>query len=188
MTHAPESRQAVAEAEGMGGALLAAAEPEAMAEHALDAVFAAIDKGEDMDQDRSDARSADRNGPLPAAVIDAVGMPFDQIPWKFRMPGVSVYDLDAYAGEGEKVQMLRARPGVTVPQHTHHGSELTLVLQGTLLDQGIAYHAGDLAMNDEDDDHCPRVIGTETCYCLIVQRGDLRFTGKFSRILNLLGE
>ena len=40
----------------------------------------------------------------------------------------------------------------------------------------------------EEDDHRPKILGDETCYCLIVQQGSLHFTGRFSRVLNLLGE
>lgn len=184
LTHAPQSRAIVEDAERVGGALLGELEPEAMSEDALDAIFGRIDAPSDAPEVQHDR--ADRNGPLPGAVIDAIGMPFDQIPWKFRMPGVSVFDLEGYGDE--TVQLLRARPGVTVPQHTHEGTEFTLVLKGTLLDEGVAYHEGDLAFNDEHDDHQPRVIGSDTCYCLIVQQGALHFTGRFSRILNYLGE
>lgn len=186
MTHAPQARRAVADIETCFGAILSDTQPTDMRDGALDEIFSRIDGGE-VEAQTAESASSD-TGPLPAPVLEAVGCDFDDIPWKFRMPGVSVHDLDGYGAEGEKVQLLRARPGVSVPQHTHNGTEMTLILQGTLLDQGIAYHPGDIALNDEDDDHQPRVIGHETCYCLIVQHGDLKFTGKFSRILNLLGE
>ena len=61
-------------------------------------------------------------------------------------------------------------------------------MSGTLLDDGIEYRAGDVAMNTEDDDHKPQVIGSEVCHCLIVMDGGLRFTGAFSRAFNLLAE
>ena len=50
------------------------------------------------------------------------------------------------------------------------------------------FRAGDLAINTEADDHKPRIIGDEVCYCLVVMDGGLRFTARFSRALNLLAE
>ncbi len=42
-------------------------------------------------------------------------------------------------------------------------------------------------MSDEDVDHRPRIVGPETFLCLLVLEAPLRFTGRFSRVLNLLG-
>jgi putative transcriptional regulator len=161
--------------------MLAQEEPLDMAAGSLDAVFARIDAApmEPVCAERSPS-------PLPHPVVDRLGVAFDSIPWKFQLPGVSAYDFDGFGDE--KVQLLRAKPGAKVPQHTHEGPEMTLVMQGSLMDGGIVYNAGDVAVNDEDDDHRPEIIGDEVCYCLIVQQGDLKFTGRFSRLLNYLGE
>ncbi|MEL6266476.1 MAG: ChrR family anti-sigma-E factor [Pseudomonadota bacterium] len=106
--------------------------------------------------------------------------------WRFRLPGVSEYELPGF--DDEHVSLLRARPGASIPQHTHEGTELTLVLSGQLEDQGMTYRRGDVAVCTEDDDHRPRITGEATCICLVVMDGSLRFTGRFSRALNLLAE
>ena len=180
LTHAPESRARVREFERLGGILLSEEAPAEMAPNALDEVLGRLDDPEVSPTTRLQA------GPLPQPLVDRIGLNFDQIGWKTRLPGVAIYDLDGF--EDEKVMLLRAKPGAKVPQHTHEGSELTLVLQGCLHDGGVDYSRGDVAVNDEDDDHRPYATGDEICYCLIVQQGDLRFTGTFSRILNYLGE
>ncbi|MEM9045913.1 MAG: ChrR family anti-sigma-E factor [Pseudomonadota bacterium] len=182
LTHSPESRRQVADMERIGGALLADEEPVAMSAAALDDIFDAIDRGSHSEPERFALQS----GPLPKPVIEAIGMDFDDIQWKFRLPGVSEYELEGFGAE--KVSLLRARPGVAIPQHTHHGREATLVLAGALEDGGEVFRPGDLALNDEDDDHRPKIIGDETCYCLIVMDGNLHFTGTFSRALNFLGD
>ena len=183
LTRAADGRGKVREYESVGGAMLIEEEPVEMSPGSFETVLAAIDLPPDA---ISQPIPRQNNGPLPTPVIEHLGVGFDQIDWKFRLPGVSSYDLSGFGDE--KVQLLRARPGSTIPQHTHRGVEMTLVLQGILEDDGIAYCAGDVAINDEEDDHRPRVLGDEVCYCLIVQRGDLHFTGRFGRILNLLGE
>ncbi len=182
LTKAPESRRKVQEFESVGGALLEAEDAAAMSPSALDAVFAQIDAGTPV----TPKPKLPEAGPLPAPLIDAMGIGFDEIPWKFKLPGVATYELDGYGDED--VMLLRGKPGAKVPQHTHEGMEATLVLQGVLMDGETAYRAGDVALNDEQDDHRPYIGGDEVCYCLIVQQGDLRFTGTFSRILNYIGE
>lgn len=181
----PRARSRLEALERLGGATLAGGEPQPMAADALDAVLARID-GTEPGQGRPppviDAPAG--AGWMPAPLARAVGVPSGEIPWQFRLPGVSEHVLDGF--EGEKVSLMRVRPGAAVPQHTHDGRELTLVLSGILLDDGIEYHAGDLAANTEEDDHKPQVIGTEVCHCLVVQDGGLRFTGRFLRAFNFL--
>ena len=123
MTHAPQARRAVADIETCFGAILSDVAPTDMRAGALDEIFSRIDGDEEASD--TGTRVPVDSGPLPAPVLEAVGCGFDEIPWKFRMPGVSVYDLDGYGAEGEKVQLLRARPGVSVPQHTHNATEMT---------------------------------------------------------------
>ncbi len=186
LTQSPESRERLSAFEDTCGALLLDEQGEAMAEDSFDAVMAMIDDDTDAKPVSPTSGRSDTECPLPHPVLERIGMAFDEIPWKFRLPGVSVYDFDGFGDQ--KVSLVRARPGATVPQHTHKGTELTLIMQGVMLDNGVEYHAGDVAVNTEDDDHRPKILGDEICYCLIVQQGDLHFTGRFSRILNYIGE
>lgn len=184
LTHAPESRARVREFEEVGGVLLTEEEDAQMSPDALDKALAALDSLAEGIGDQGFAHQSD--GPLPQPLLNRLGKSVDDLPWRFQLPGVSAHELDGFVGE--KVMLLRAKPGAKVPQHTHEGAEMTLVLQGALSDGGVVYQKGDVAMNDEHDDHRPEVVGDEICYCLIVQQGDLRFTGTFSRFLNYLGE
>ena len=186
LTQAPESRERVRAYEEACGAMLRDAPAETVSDSGFDAVLAMIDS--DVPETEAAPRTPEpaQDCPIPSPVLDQIGLGFDEIPWKFRLPGVSVYEFDGFGDQ--KVSLMRARPGATVPQHTHKGTELTLVMQGVMLDDGIEYQAGDVAFNTEEDDHRPKILGDEICYCLIVQQGDLHFTGRFSRILNYIGE
>ncbi|MEM1160631.1 MAG: ChrR family anti-sigma-E factor [Pseudomonadota bacterium] len=177
LTHAPESRRKVADYESVGGALLNTSETAEMSAGALDAIMGAIDAIDTPTPKKLNG------GPLPRSVVEQLGMNFDDIPWKFRWPGLSIYELDGF--DDEKVTLVRGKPGVAIPQHTHSGLEMTLVLTGCLEDDGVEYRAGDVSAHDEAHDHRPRVSGDEICYCLIVEQGAVRFTGRYSRILNL---
>jgi putative transcriptional regulator len=121
-------------------------------------------------------------GPLPAPVAAMVSVDFAKISWRFRLPGVSEYVLAST--EGDSISLLRVRPGVVIPQHTHDGEELTVVFSGVLEDGDTSYGVGAMSIADHDVDHHPRAGGAETCICLAVVSGGLRFTGAFGRALN----
>ncbi|MEM9147175.1 MAG: ChrR family anti-sigma-E factor [Pseudomonadota bacterium] len=179
---APDSRANLAELQALGGELLASQPGVEMDVGALDSVLSRL--GDLPDGRRPSAGFT--SGPLPQAVVDAVGVGFEQIPWKFRLPGLSEYRFEGF--EDETVSLIRARPGVRIPQHTHEGHEATLVLTGALRDGDVVYRRGDISLNDESDDHCPEIVGEELCHCLAVVTGSLRYTGFFSRALNYLAE
>jgi len=181
-TQVPETLERIGELERLGAALMQSEPAMELDERALDAVLAKLDE---PDAGAMTAQHHDA-GPLPQPLIDAIGRDFNALPWKFRLPGVSEYVLEGF--EGERVSLLRAKPGSGVPQHTHQGRELTLILTGAMHDGDAVYRAGDLAVNDEHVDHSPRIVGDEICHCLIVMEGRIRFTGRFSRALNLLAE
>lgn len=185
LTQAPESRERLADFERIGGVLLREEQPEVVSDDSWDRVMARIDQSP-PDAAVNVEAGEPTDCPLPKPVLDHIGYSFEEIPWKFLLPGVASYD--ATTEEAEQIMLLRARPGARVPKHTHKGVEMTLIMNGSLADDGVVYQKGDLAVNDEHDDHCPKVVGNDTCYCLIVQQGDLRFTGPFSRLLNFLGE
>lgn len=191
LTYAPGSRSDIALLEEIGGAVLAEEVQEPMSARALNGLFAAIDAIPGVAPVARPAETlpggySQADGILPRPVQNAIQMPLDSIPWKFRLPGVSEYELDGFGDE--KVSILRARPGSAVPQHTHNGREMTLVMTGAMQDGERILRAGDCAIHDEEDDHRPQIIGDDTCYCLIVMDGGLRFTGRFSRALNLFSE
>lgn len=183
LTFRPESRRRVAELESLGGALLAenaALTPPPLAD-ALERIDAAPQAEPPPLRPRADAAS-----PFPAPLQEVIGARPEALDWKFRLPGVSECMVEGF--EDEEVSLLRARPGAPLLSHTHTGREATLILTGEMQDRGQIYRRGDVSFADEHDDHRPRIVGTETCICLVVMTGNLRFTGAFSRVLNLLGE
>ncbi|MGF1447752.1 MAG: ChrR family anti-sigma-E factor [Pikeienuella sp.] len=181
LEQAERSLEIVSDLQAAGGALMLDDVPATLAEGALDQVLAAID--DDPGAPAGETVRAELDpGPLPAELIQVIGVDFDQIPWKLRLPGIAEYEIEGFGAE--RVCLVRGRPGAGIPQHTHSGNEITLVLTGALQDGDMLFEAGDISINDEHDEHMPRVTGCETCYCLVVLSGPLRFTGMFSRALN----
>jgi putative transcriptional regulator len=125
-----------------------------------------------------------KGGIMPIMINNFVGKTSDNINWRFRLPGISDYQISNE--NGEEISLLRAEPGAKVFQHTHEGEEATLVLSGALQDGEKVLYAGDVSVVNEQHTHNPAIIGDEPCICLIVMTGKVRFTGRFTRAINFL--
>ncbi len=195
LTFNPRGRRRVAELERLGGALLAR-DPAGAAEAAagppsLDAMLARLDReGPRAEGPRPALPVPDAGNPFPAplrAVLgEGPGATPDGVAWKRLLPGLSEHVIEGFGDEHEEVSLLRARPGAPIFAHTHTGVETTLVLCGLMEDRGRTLGRGDVAIATDDDDHRPRIVGDETCICLVVMTGEMRFTGRLSRVLNYL--
>lgn len=106
----------------------------------------------------------------------------NKLKW-FNLGGISTAKL---AGEDQhNVSLLYIRKDSEVPQHTHLGLEITLVLKGKIYDESGCYGEGDLLINTPDHTHTPRTM-TEDCLCLSVLTAPLKFKKGLTRLLNPL--
>lgn len=88
--------------------------------------------------------------------------------------------------EGEiHTNILHIEPGGSVPEHTHKGYELTLLLAGSFSDDKGEYVAGDFIMLDNTHTHKP--ISENGCLCYTVANDALHFTQGINRLLNPIG-
>lgn len=177
LTFCPSCRKEVSAMEALAGGLLEAEEP--VTPPSFEALLGHLDDEIAITEEPKTQNA----GPLPSAVAAAIGTDFEDIQWKFRLPGVSEYEFQSE--DGETVSLLRVRPGAKIPHHTHKAEELTVVFAGELVDGDTRFHSGDIAVADPSVHHHPQAGGTETCVCLAVVNGGLRFTGPFGRALNL---
>ncbi|MCV0426171.1 MAG: ChrR family anti-sigma-E factor [Roseibium sp.] len=116
---------------------------------------------------------------VPTSLRTIIGTSIDSLPWKTLLPGVK----ECKFGEidGCMSSLLWVRAGRAMPSHTHHGTELTLVLKGGFKDDDGHYVAGDLAFADGDVDHKPIADEGEDCICFAVTAGRLQLTGPVGR-------
>lgn len=173
--------------EDVGGAALALAEPVEPECGCLDKVISRIEfEGivGPMSASATRPHCIDDITPVPAPLHDFIGEHSSGLSWRFLMPGLSEARLSGF--DGEEVSILRARPGVRIPAHTHSGEEATLILAGSMRDGDTVLSRGDVAFADHHHDHRPEIVGAETCYCLTVVTGKLRFTGPLGKALNIL--
>lgn len=174
MTYCADCRRKAEAHEAIAGALLA----ESPGNETPD-ITAVMDRLDET----SVSAAIPKAGPLPAPVAAAVGIDFDDIPWRFRLPGVYVYEISNK--DGDDISLMKVRPGAVIPSHTHEAEELTVVFAGELEDGEKTFKAGDISVADASVDHKPRAGGDTACICLAVLSGGVKFTGPFGRALNL---
>lgn len=81
--------------------------------------------------------------------------------------------------------LLQIEPGASVPQHTHKGFELTLLLDGSFSDERGEYVKGDFIMLDGSHTHNP--VSAQGCLCYTVANDALHFTQGINKLLNPIG-
>jgi putative transcriptional regulator len=180
----PHCRSRMAEANAVGGEMLAELKPVAMSANGLDEFWSRIEV---------DAEEVVPE-PLPPAPVDGVPgilTPYlpdglDSLPWRSLVPGIRQYILDGVESGRGSVRLLSIAPGTTIPHHTHMGSELTLVIKGVYEDEIGRFKSGDLADLDSSVLHQPVADTAEPCICLIATDDRLKFSGVFSRMLQPL--
>lgn len=155
----------------LAGATFSCAPAEKVDDDAFARLAARLD-GESQPPPTPRAKTTDLPGPL----ARFLGGGTETVAWREVLPGVEHcrYVLPSERGESA-LRLLRAAPGREIPDHTHSGQEVTLVLQGALGDGGRVYQAGEFCDLDDTTTHNPRVYGDEMCICAIAEEGPPRF-------------
>lgn len=174
------NRGYVASLETLAGVGLEAMDPVGLSDRdgALSSIFNA-DPADLNDNEPLFLELAQERAPVPSSLQAIIGKSMTSLPWKTLLPGVK----ECKFGEidGCDASLLWVRAGRAMPSHTHHGTELTLVLQGGFKDQDGHYETGDLAFADGDVDHKPIADDGEDCICFAVTAGRLQLTGPVGR-------
>jgi len=71
--------------------------------------------------------------------------------WRPILPGIRIKSLRK--GEGTETTLWRIDAGATVPPHPHRQSEECLVLEGSVVQGGVEYYAGDFLLAPAGLDH-----------------------------------
>lgn len=127
----------------------------------------------------SSSQTSEQDALFPRVLRDFVGFDADNIPWRSKLPGYRechIGDMD-----GCDVSLLWIRPGRRMPEHTHGGDEITLILDGAYSDGIGRYGRGDISIADETVDHQPVAEDGRPCICFAIVGGPLKLTGSFVR-------
>ncbi|SIR06815.1 anti-ECFsigma factor, ChrR [Rhizobium sp. RU35A] len=125
------------------------------------------------------ARSA---GVIPEPLRSYLGGDVETLKW--RALGRGAYQIRIETGDPEtQVRLLKIPAGRPVPEHTHEGRELTLVLSGSFRDGNDLFARGDLEEADGDLLHTPTATDDEDCICLAVTEAPLKFSSWIVRLI-----
>lgn len=110
-----------------------------------------------------------------------IGGHLDSLSWMRAGKGLRVCRLSD--DKVNRMWMLRADPGTVLPNHSHTGSELTLILKGAFHSQDNLYRVGDVEDADDSIRHQPTVTDDDECICIAAVDGPLRFSSLLPRLV-----
>ncbi|HAB78772.1 MAG TPA: anti-sigma factor, partial [Glaciecola sp.] len=87
-------------------------------------------------------------------------------------------------GDAGMANFIYMEKGGRVPEHTHKGTELTLVVDGEFSDGLADYDSGDFIIMDNEHIHSPHSNSVEGCLVFSIVDKPLHFTSGIARLLN----
>ena len=161
----PHCRASLELFDAVGGALLDDVEGVAMSESALDLALARIERPEE-------AAPAQGHRPDFLAGVDLPdSLDTARIPGRYwAAPGVwmAPVRLDG-ARSNDKTYLMSVKRGMVMPEHSHRGHEVTLVLKGRFSAAMGEYRPGDFVLCNQHTCHSPVMADDEDCLCLVWQ-------------------
>ena len=120
------------------------------------------------------------NSVLPGPLQSYVGGDLDDVQW--RAVGMGVKQAILPTSKDASARLLFIPAGAAMPDHGHHGLEMTMVLQGAFQDEDDYFARGDVEVADTDTHHTPVADIHEDCICLAVTDAPLQFQGLLPKI------
>ena len=177
-----ECRGKVRAAEAVGGAFVDDSVPVEMSADAFEATMARVARQGDEPVAMPVTTVGSARPVLPQPLRDYAGGGLDSLRW--RRLGHGAYHIPLVSDRGAPTaRLVRIPAGRPVPEHGHNGLELTMVLQGSFVDGGVRFGAGDVETADCDLEHQPVAEPGQDCICLAVTDAPLRFRGAFARLV-----
>lgn len=171
----PSCRRRLTVAESIGGDMLETLSGDASVDDAWASVRSRLQQPAKAAPSRSrETPPAGHGGGLPEPLRSYVGGDIHTLKW--RPLGRGAYQIPIRTGDREtRVRLLRIPAGKPVPEHSHGGRELTLVLSGSFVDGDDLFARGDLEDADASLTHQPVATPDTDCICLAVTDGPLKF-------------
>jgi putative transcriptional regulator len=168
-----ECRAALEAHQAVGGALLEASGATPLSAGLKNSVLA------QLDAPVKERPVYARSGVYPGPVMQALS---GKTP-RWKPVGMGVRQCILSSGQEGTVRLLYIPGGRAVPDHSHNGLELTLVLQGSFSDETGQYGVGDLEIADAQLEHTPIADEGAPCICLAATDAPLRFSSLLPRLV-----
>lgn len=91
-------------------------------------------------------------------------------------------------GGGSLAQLIYMEKGGSVPEHTHKGNELTLVINGEFSDGERRFTSGDFIILNQSHTHMPVSDADEGCLVFTILDKPLHFTSGWAKLINPLSQ
>lgn len=152
----------------LAAAMFEELEPISVGEALLDTALARLDEEPVLAPEKGASS-------ISAMLLRLVNADFSDLSWKkigsaLRISYLHTGDVD------HEFALYHIKAGGKIPEHTHRGSEMTLVLEGGFSDANGSYHEGDFIFRRPGDVHSPTALQSEDCICLSVLDAPLKFT------------
>ncbi len=167
-----ECRAQLAVYESVGGAVMDGTNVAPISVDLKDSVFARLEAPQ-VEKKRQRGF-----GVFPAPVMEAL----KGKPPRWKSLGFGVRQSILSDTKEGSVRLLYIPGGQEVPDHSHEGIELTLVLQGAFRDETGRFGVGDLEIADDDLEHAPIAEEGAACICLAATGAPLRFKSWMPRL------
>ncbi|MDB5587280.1 MAG: Transcriptional activator ChrR [Devosia sp.] len=174
----PDCRRRAAVADAVGGAMLDDLDAAPSEDRSWQAVRARLTSGSEPEKSHPVASPQT----LPQPLRDYVGGDLNGVRWQALGKGASQLRIKT-ADRATQVRLLRIPAGKPVPEHTHGGRELTLVLTGSFRDGDTIFARGDIEDADASLTHQPIATPEADCICLAVTDAPLRFSSWIVRLV-----
>ncbi len=179
----PACRAAYESVEALGGGFLERAASGSEPELSFESLLKRID--DDTTERQEEVFVDDLPGPVPICpnpLREYIGNDLEEVAWQ-RL-GLGAYQYVIPTNDASiTARLLRIPAGQMVPEHSHRGREMTLVLAGSFSDTTGDYGRGDLQQADEDLEHQPVAALGEDCICLAITDAPLRFRSLAARMV-----
>lgn len=119
----------------------------------------------------------------PALVQRLMAGDYEDLDWQRINSALRISRL-ATGDTHNEFALYHIKAGGSIPKHTHKGTELTLVLDGSFSDEEGLYRQGDFLMRDAEQVHSPTAAKDADCVCIGVLDAPIRFTAWNYRMLN----
>ena len=175
-----QCRRTSAQLQTLGATLFDGLPGEPVGDTQLNMVLARLDDAPPLSYASSSEWSAGRTPPILQRLMSG---DLSDLVWKKVTRTLRI----SYLKTGDphyEFALYHIKAGGRIPEHTHRGSEMTLVLEGGFSDADGSYHQGDFLLRQPGDIHAPTAVQSEDCICLAVLDSPLKFTGWPYRWMN----
>lgn len=178
MNYCEDCQRASGQLQDLGAVLFDGLPGETVGDAQLEAVLARLDDQAPLSYARPSASAG-----MPALLQRLMSGNFTDLVWKKITSSLRI----SYLKTGDpnfEFALYHIKAGGRIPEHTHRGSEMTLILEGGFSDADGSYHQGDFILREPSDVHAPTAVQSEDCICLAVLDAPLKFTGWKYRWMN----